>query len=210
MERNATNRHHAALSNQAYGSLDNTLEVEKLNVLLRQPLSPSKQVQTILDFLALTQRPINSTDLSFLQDLYCSSRDHEVTQSGIPEPMLRQFLLQQFSLQQKHYHNAYKTTGFKVIEYKGRAIGRLYIEVTNDGIHLLDITLLREYRKQGVGCFLISQLIRQADKQQCRISLYVQSQNPALKFYQRLGFNIVGSKQDYFSMEYRFEQAAEY
>ena len=84
------------------------------------------QAQVSFDFVSLTQRPIKASDTSFLQGLYCTSRDHEVLQSGMSESMIWPFLLQQFSLQQKHYHNSYKTAGCKVIEYKGRAIGRLY------------------------------------------------------------------------------------
>ncbi|MDX2320452.1 MAG: hypothetical protein QNK26_07620 [Moritella sp.] len=45
MERNAINKNHSSSSSQMYGSLDISLQMGKLNALLRQQLTPSKQAE---------------------------------------------------------------------------------------------------------------------------------------------------------------------
>jgi ribosomal protein S18 acetylase RimI-like enzyme len=52
----------------------------------------------------------------------------------------------------------------------------------------MDITLSPDWRNQGIGSYLICQLIQEAQLNICTLELYVEPYNPALKLYQRLGF----------------------
>ena len=153
------------------------------------------------DFQSLTLRPVTKGDKRFVRDLYCTSRDHEINHVDMPEPQLKVFLRQQFALQQKHFDKTYPKADKQVIIDQGKPIGRLYVEQSADDIHLIDITLLREYRGNGIGRYFVEQLIAKALQKKTKVSLYVQAQNPALKLYQSMGFKPAGGKGDYFYME---------
>ncbi|MGL5942239.1 MAG: GNAT family N-acetyltransferase [Waterburya sp.] len=55
----------------------------------------------------------------------------------------------------------------------------------------LSIALLPEYRGQGIGTKLLTQLFSQVKNQYSAVSLSVSSNNPAFNLYRRLGFEII-------------------
>src|SRR5262245_5711609 len=55
----------------------------------------------------------------------------------------------------------------------------------------LSIALLPDYRGIGIGTELLCSLFAMARKKYSAISLSVSAQNPALRLYQRLGFQII-------------------
>lgn len=56
----------------------------------------------------------------------------------------------------------------------------------------LTIAVLPAYRGQGIGTALLAHLIEAARPRYPAISLSVDSDNPALRLYRRLGFEVVG------------------
>ena len=59
-------------------------------------------------------------------------------------------------------------------------------------IRLMDITLLDQYRNQGIGSLLMKCLFDEAEGGNQCVSLHVEENNPAMQLYQRLGFVEVG------------------
>lgn len=57
----------------------------------------------------------------------------------------------------------------------------------------LSIAILPDYRGQGIGTMLISRLLETAQTQSAQISLSVSADNPAVRLYERVGFERVGS-----------------
>jgi GNAT superfamily N-acetyltransferase len=55
----------------------------------------------------------------------------------------------------------------------------------------LSIAVLPEYRGKGIGTDLLSHLIEEVRSRYRALSLSVSSDNPAIRFYQRMGFEIV-------------------
>lgn len=151
---------------------------------------------------SLSQRPTTEEDIPFLRDLYCTSRDYEVLSSGLPEHQFTPFLQQQFSLQHQYYSDVYSADAFNVIEYFGKAVGRLYCEHADKDIRLIDITLVRELRNVGVGSYLIRRLMQRADDVLAKVSLHVLPENPALNLYLKLGFKQIGQNGNHLYMEY--------
>jgi GNAT superfamily N-acetyltransferase len=70
---------------------------------------------------------------------------------------------------------------------------------------LVDIALLGEYRQQGIGGRLLCELIEQCNRLSVRLRLQVSKNNPALRFYERLGFICQDDDQMYIQMERRPE-----
>jgi ribosomal protein S18 acetylase RimI-like enzyme len=87
-------------------------------------------------------------------------------------------------------------------------IGRMIVDRSNEEIQLIDIALLPEYRNTGIGTYLILDLQNEAQIEGHPIYLYVEIFNPALRLYERLGFNKIGMEGIYFKMEWRPEADA--
>ncbi|MGR5156046.1 GNAT family N-acetyltransferase [Vibrio owensii] len=122
----------------------------------------------------------------------------------MPENQKKAFLRQQFALQTKHYDRVYREAELQIIMKGGQSIGRLYTDynVKGNKFHLIDITLLREYRGLGIGRYLIEGLKARAASVNSSLSLYVHSCNPALKFYKGLGFVQRRSEHEYLYLQW--------
>lgn len=165
-------------------------------------MAETKQRRSLFESLAL--RPIRKSDQRFLRDLYCTSRDYEISQADMTESQKKAFLRQQFALQTKHYDKVYREAELQIIMKDGQPIGRIYTDynVKDNQFHLIDITLLREYRRFGIGRYLIEGLKARAASANASLSLYVHSFNPALKFYQGLGFVQRRSERGYLYLQW--------
>jgi len=92
-------------------------------------------------------------------------------------------------------------------EIDGKPVGAAWVRIIpafghiDDSTPELAISVLPEYRSQGIGTQLMEKLfellLQRGYKQ---TSLAVQKENPALKFYQRLGYEIVGEKTEEYVM----------
>ncbi|MES2933466.1 MAG: GNAT family N-acetyltransferase [Pseudomonadota bacterium] len=140
-------------------------------------------------------------DRSFLSDLYTSTRIEELQQVDWPEQQKRAFLHDQFTLQHEHYLKHYPRASWLVIERDGVAIGRLYEETTGSEVRLMDISLLPDCRNQGIGSTLMKMVLDYADELNLPVGLHVESFNPALKLYMRLGFTTMETRGIYFFMQ---------
>ncbi len=57
----------------------------------------------------------------------------------------------------------------------------------------LSVAVLPEYRGRGIGASLLTQLLQAASNHHAAVSLSVAAENPALRLYQRLGFDVVAT-----------------
>jgi ribosomal protein S18 acetylase RimI-like enzyme len=128
---------------------------------------------------------------SFLEQLYRSTREEELNQINWPEQQKKQFIVMQFMAQKADYERKFPDALQQVIYCRKKAVGRLYTNETENNTHIIDIALLPQYRKKGIGNFVLQQLIDKAKKQQKTISLQVIKTNPAKNLYIRLGFIVV-------------------
>jgi ribosomal protein S18 acetylase RimI-like enzyme len=62
----------------------------------------------------------------------------------------------------------------------------------NDETPELSVAVLPEYRGKGVGTALLNRLIEDARTRFPALSLSVSADNPAVRLYRRLGFEVVG------------------
>lgn len=94
-----------------------------------------------------------------------------------------------------------------VTEEKGRVVGAVWSRIMDDYGHIDDatpslaISLLPEYRGQGMGTELMRTLFSLLqNKGFAQVSLSVQTGNPAFRLYERLGFQIVAEKETEYLM----------
>ena len=145
-------------------------------------------------------RPVRD-DGDFLYRVFASTREDELAPLGWGEAQKAAFLRTQFTAQDRHYRAAYSDAEYFVILRDGEPVGRLYLHRGPAELHVLDIALLPEHRRAGVGGGLLRELIAEADREAKAVRLYVERNNPALRLYERLGFTRIGDTGVYLHME---------
>jgi GNAT superfamily N-acetyltransferase len=135
-------------------------------------------------------RPIVDADLPFLGELYASTRWDELAPVPWSDDAKRAFLLQQHSLQHRHYQTHYAGAEFLLLEAGGCPIGRIYVHRSSCELCLVDISLLPPHRGRGLGTVLIGELVAEADVAGLPVTLHVERDNPAQRLYARYRFRL--------------------
>jgi ribosomal protein S18 acetylase RimI-like enzyme len=156
----------------------------------------------------VTLRPITEKDREFLCRLYVSTREDEMALVPWSDAEKQAFLVMQFNAQTKFYHEQFKQAEFQAILLDGEPIGRLYIDRRADEIRLIDIALLPEHRRKGIGSRLLKGTLAEAERAGLPVRIHVESYNPALHLYYRLGFRKIGDHGVYYLMEWSPRQPA--
>ncbi len=151
---------------------------------------------------AIRFRAANNADIPFLCTLYASTRADELSQLDWSEEQKTTFLKMQFDAQHHHYHEQFPATDFLVIEQDGAQIGRVYIDRREDELRLIDIALMPETRNQGLGGALLLDLLDEAQNTGLPVRIHVETFNPAMRLYLRLGFKPVEDRGVYQLMEW--------
>ena len=150
---------------------------------------PRPQTEACLAALELGWPPEVGGDYPFLESLYIDTRWDEFAAIGWPERPLRTFLAGQYAAQCRHYTQAYRdNSAFQILLHDERSIGRLYLYDAPEDSHLIDITLVASCRGKGIGRALLRALIVDARVAGRTVSIHVESNNPARRLYDRLGF----------------------
>ena len=90
----------------------------------------------------------------------------------------------------------------QIIELGHTAIGIHVVEREPDAIRLLQIFILPEYQRRGIGSHLIERLLAEARSARLPLRLRVLRVNPAFALYQRMGFNVVEATPERYFMEH--------
>lgn len=68
-------------------------------------------------------------------------------------------------------------------------MGRLYVDRGSDAVRILDITMLPKHRGRGAGSLLLCRLLHYAVQADIPVTVYVESFNPSMRIFERLGFH---------------------
>jgi ribosomal protein S18 acetylase RimI-like enzyme len=131
---------------------------------------------------------ITRSDESFLFALYSSTRADEMAIVPWSNEQKHAFVQSQFQAQQNHYLSEYPNGKFQTINLDNQKIGRLYVCELENKIHIIDLTLLPEFRGQGIGTQILTDILQTAEKP---VQIYLESFNQSLNLFTRLGFQIV-------------------
>jgi ribosomal protein S18 acetylase RimI-like enzyme len=83
----------------------------------------------------------------------------------------------------------------------GEPAGRLIVNQADDQILIIDIALLPEFRRTGIGSALVRGLLEQADAGRLPVRCHVLHDSTARRFWERAGFTAQGSDGVYLAME---------
>ncbi len=152
--------------------------------------------------MTVTLRPATDADYAFMRKLYASTREEEMQRFPFDDAQKRVFLDQQFAAQFEHYGVHYPTCERNIIETDGQPIGRLWIDEWRDQIRLVDIALLPEWRGSGIGAALLRDVLARGAVAGKPVTIHVEAYNPALRLYERLGFEQVDTSGVYYLMRW--------
>lgn len=151
----------------------------------------------------VTFRPIGPNDMEFLLRVYRSTREEELAMIVDWTPEMKDaFILQQFTAQHTWYQEHYIGAEFLLILVDGTPAGRLYIHRRESEIRLVDISFLPEFRKGGFGTSILRDLLSEGEASGKPVSIHVEVYNPAMRLYERLGFQPIEDRGVYRLMQW--------
>jgi GNAT superfamily N-acetyltransferase len=136
----------------------------------------------------ITLRPVVDQDDNFLLSVYAGTRSTELAQVPWSPEQKEAFVRMQFSAQKQHYAAEYPQADHDLICVDGVPIGRLCLSRSAEVFHILDITVLADHRNSGIGSFLLGRVIEEARSTGRPVTIYVETFNPSLRLFERLGF----------------------
>jgi len=107
----------------------------------------------------------------------------------------------QFDAQTRHYRDSFPDAAYSVICVDGEPAGRLIVRHARDQILIIDIALLPEFRRTGIGTGLVQRLLEQADAAHLPVRCHVLHDSTARRFWEHAGFTAQGSDGVYVAME---------
>lgn len=152
---------------------------------------------------AIALRRIAPEDAPFLLCVYASTRAEELAPVPWTDEQKAAFLRQQFEAQHRYYLENYTDATFDVVLVDGRPAGRLYVARWPQELRVIDVALLPEFRGRGTGAVLMRSLLAEAGSRGLPVRIHVERQNPALAFYERLGFRLLEDRGVYLFLEWR-------
>ncbi len=140
-------------------------------------------------------------DEAFLLRLYASTRVEELRLFPWTEEQKEAFVALQYRAREQSYRQNYTAAVDQVIWVNGSPAGRFLVQRDQE-LGLVEISLLPEYRGQGIGSALIGQLAAEGQRLNRRVWLHVAADNGrAIRLYDRLGFRRCADAGMYVLME---------
>jgi ribosomal protein S18 acetylase RimI-like enzyme len=152
---------------------------------------------------AITLRPVSLSDEPFLCEVYSSTRTEELAPVPWNDEQKKAFLRMQFEAQHRYYQEQYPAGAFDVILIEGEPAGRLYVNRGPDEFRIIDIAMLPAYRNRRIGTHLIGALQTEAALARKPLRIHVERFNPAMRLYERLGFEPIADRGVYLFLEWR-------
>ena len=139
----------------------------------------------------LKLRFVEDADLPFLKILYGTTRAAELEQVPWDDQQKSQFISMQFNAQHTYYHEQFKQAAFAVVLKNKQAVGRIYLDIREREIRIIDIALMPAYQKMGIGKALLLGVQAMAESSELPITIHVEKNNPAMGLYQHLGYQMI-------------------
>ena len=132
--------------------------------------------------------------------MFFDVRSDEFALAGLPLEQLKPLMAMQYAAQKQSYKWTFPNAEQSIIEFEGERIGRLLITRNEEKIHLIDISILREFRGKSIGSEFLKQLKSEAEM----ITLRVFKTNfGAINLYERHEFITVRKDGEYVEMEWK-------
>jgi|MEHZ01.3.fsa_nt_MEHZ010861193.1_3 ribosomal protein S18 acetylase RimI-like enzyme len=133
-------------------------------------------------------RPEISEDIPFLEELVFTIREGEPGFRDLALTERTTLLKEQACLQRAHYRKVYPAAHFMIVEADGRPIGRYYVYQASDHLLIVELSITPAFQGHGIGSQLMKSSLAEAMRTKMPVRLSVEIGNPAISFYEGLGF----------------------
>lgn len=143
----------------------------------------------------ITLRPVGGNDDEFLLAVYASTRAQELAMVPWSAEQKEAFVRAQFVAQREHYAAEHPRADHDVICREEVAVGRVYVDRNTEVLHILDITILPEHRRLGIGSTVLRRLMQEASAGESAkpVTIYIESFNPGQSLFRKLGFEAISA-----------------
>jgi GNAT superfamily N-acetyltransferase len=151
----------------------------------------------------IERRAVSAEDEPFLRVLYASTRP-EV--ADWPDELRDAFLAQQFEAQRAGWTASFPGSEHDMLEMDGVPVGRIWVYWSESDCLIVDVALLPERRRQGLGTEVVRDVIAAADRLGVPVRGHVERTNlPSLAFWTKLGFRETVIDTLFFEIERPYE-----
>lgn len=151
-------------------------------------------------------RRVTEHDREFLLSAYAAGREIELSMLPFDEAQIHAFCEHQLAAQTAYYEETFPHATHDLIVVGEESVGRVYIDRGDKLISILDLAVLGEHRKKGIGTHIVKTLMDEAASNNKRVGVYVESFNPSQKLFRELGFELVES--DEMNLYFEWDAAA--
>jgi ribosomal protein S18 acetylase RimI-like enzyme len=139
-----------------------------------------------------------------LYELHAVVRADELRIEGLDPALRAQILRQQFEAQRRSYRDRFPNADERLILRGETPIGWVIVDRSGPELRVIDIALLPDARRQGIGTLIIRDLQKQAAMDDRPMRFEVLCGNVrARALYDRLGFRAIGESATHTELEWR-------
>jgi ribosomal protein S18 acetylase RimI-like enzyme len=151
---------------------------------------------------AISTRPAEAGDESFLYRLYASTRSREWATLALPEEEKEALMRMQFDAQASSYRTQFPASEHSVILSFGTPAGRIWTDESAREIKVLDVSVLPEFQSRGLGTHVMKASVERARNAKKPLRHSVLKWNSrAISFYLGLGFVPCGGDDFFLQLE---------
>jgi len=155
----------------------------------------------------LDYRLVEDRDKSFLRELYGTTRAAEMAMVPWSDEQKDEFVEMQFNAQHTFYFEQFDQAEFGIISKNNIDVGRLYLDLRDDEVRIIDIALHPTYQRLGIGKALLEAIIQYAQERELLVTIHVEKNNSAMSLYLRLGFELIEDQGVYNLMQWSASNA---
>ena len=128
----------------------------------------------------ITLRHVTPEDESFLRGEYAGARQEELSLLHWDDSMKESFLDMQFNAQHSRLHSVYPDADYLVLLEDAVPAGRLYINLSDNHIHIMEIAILPESMGRGTGAALPLEIHIEGERADRTVSIADGPENAAV------------------------------
>jgi len=140
--------------------------------------------------MTIDLRSVRPDDYAFAVDLYL----------GTIKPYASPWITWVDEEQRALFADLWRPDDARIIVLDGKRVGWLEVRQTGEEIFLKQLYVDPAYQRRGIGSYVVQRLLNDWAGMARSVALFVLKNNPAVRFYQRLGFDIVRETRTKFVM----------
>ncbi len=149
--------------------------------------APSSATPDLRDRVSL--RAAGAEDEPLLLRVYAATRAQEMNLVPWDDAQKQAFIRMQFDAQHRHYTSHYPGARFEVILLDGEPVGRLYLAQLETEFRIMDVAVLPENRRAGIGSLVVEEVLKEAQAASVPVTMSMETYNPSLPLFERMGFH---------------------